>query len=106
MIELETYTNRIRELCPGLALENIHLNREGLLNDVVIVNGELVFRFAKTGFGFKDLLEEARVLHFLQKYITLRIPVPFYESREVMGYRLIPGECLRRDKLMRLAEDD
>jgi aminoglycoside 2''-phosphotransferase len=93
-------------LCPELGIQSVRLNREGLLNDVVIVNEELIFRFAKTGFGFKDPLEEANVLHLLEKYITLQIPSPFYESHEVLGYRLIAGECLRRDLLMRLAEVD
>src|SRR5215204_5886403 len=105
-IELGPYATRIRELRPDLVIEDVRLNRDGLLNDVVVVNNELVFRFAKTGFGAKDLVEEANVLRLLKKYISLPIPTPFYESHEVMGYRLIPGECLRRDMLMRLAEDE
>ena len=106
MNEPGPYEKRIRELCPDLTIESISLNREGLLNDVVIVNSELVFRFAKTGFGFKDPLAEARVLHFLRNYITLQIPEPFLESQELLAYRLIPGETLRRDVLMKLAETD
>ena len=106
MNELESYKKRIHELCPSVAIEGISLNREGLLNDVVVVNGDLIFRFAKAGFGYKNLLEEANVLRLLQKYITLQTPTPFYESEEALAYRLIPGETLRRDMLMRLAEDD
>jgi len=106
MSQVEPYQKRIRELFPELTIETISINDEGLLNDVVIVNGKLVFRFAKTGFGFKDPLEEANVLRFLRKYITLRIPEPFYESPELLAYRLIPGKTLRRDQLMRLPESD
>jgi aminoglycoside 2''-phosphotransferase len=106
MSEFESYEKRIREICPELVIESVSLNREGLLNDVVIVNGELVFRFAKRDFGFKDPKEEANILHLLQKYITLPIPAPFYESQEVVAYRLIPGETLRRDMLLRLTEDN
>lgn len=106
MNEPGPYEKRIRELCPDLTIESISLNREGLLNDVVIVNSELVFRFAKTGFGFKDPLAEARVLHFLRNYVTLQIPEPFLESKELLAYRLIPGETLRRDVLMKLPETD
>ena len=97
MSEVESYEKRIREICPGLVIEGVSLNQEGLLNDVVIVNGELVFRFAKHDFGFKDPKEEANVLRLLRKYITLPIPAPFYESHEILAYRLIPGETLRRD---------
>lgn len=106
MSELEPYDKRIRELFPELAIQTISINDEGLLNDVVVVNGELVFRFAKTGFGFTDPLAEANVLRFLRKYITLRIPEPFYESHELLAYPLIPGQTLRRDQLMRMPESD
>src|SRR5262249_6794649 len=106
MPELDSYLNRIREIRPDLMIESASLNREGLLNDVVIVNGAFVFRFAKRDYGFKDLKEEAVALRLLRKHITLPIPSPFYEDREVMAYPLIPGETLRRDVLMRLPETD
>ena len=106
MNQLAPYENRIRELFPELTISSISINDEGLLNDVVVVNGELVFRFAKSGFGFKDPLEEAKVLHFLRNYITLPIPEPFYESHELLAYRLIPGQTLRRDLLIKLPESD
>lgn len=106
MNQLGPYQKRINELFPELTIESISINQEGLLNDVVAVNGEFVFRFAKTDFGFKDPLAEANVLHFLRNYITLRIPEPFYESHELLAYRIIPGETLRRDVLVRLAESD
>jgi aminoglycoside 2''-phosphotransferase len=106
MNQLGPYEKRIRELFPELAIDSVRLNSEGLLNDVVAVNDELVFRFVKSGFGFTDPLAEARVLRFLRKYITLAIPEPFYESDELLAYRLIPGQTLRRDQLMRLSDDD
>jgi aminoglycoside 2''-phosphotransferase len=104
MSELESYEKRIREIYPDLATHRISLNQEGLLNDVVIANDELVFRFAKRDFGYKDPKEEARVLRLLRKYLTLPTPAPFYDSHEVLAYRLIPGETSRRDILMRLME--
>src|SRR5580765_8448164 len=100
------YSKRIRELFPEIAIDSIKVNRDGLLNDVVIVNSEFVFRFAKPGFGVKDLIEEARVLHFLKNHITLQIPDPFYESQDLLAYRLIEGQTLRRDILLRLAGTD
>jgi aminoglycoside 2''-phosphotransferase len=106
MSEFESYEKHICEICPELVIESISLNQEGLLNDVVIVNDKLVFRFAKRDFGFKDPKEEANVLRLLRKYITLEIPAPFYESHEILAYRLIPGEALRRDILLGLSEDD
>src|SRR5262245_511939 len=106
MPELDFYLTRIREIRPDLSIERASLNCEGLLNDVVIVNDAFVFRFAKRDYGFKDLKEEAGVLRLLRKRVTLPIPTPFYEDREVMAYPLIPGETLRRDILMSLPETD
>lgn len=104
--KLESYEKRISEICPELALENVSFNSTGLLNDVVIVNDEFVFRFVKRDFGYKDPQEEASLLHSLKKHITLPIPTPFYQSSDALAYRLIRGKTLRRDVLMRLSEDD
>src|SRR5262245_22575762 len=100
MSELKHYEGRIHEIAPELVVTNVRLNSEGLLNDVVIVNEELVFRFAKRDFGYKDPQEEANLLHFLKKYITLPIPDPFYQSPDALVYRLIPGVTLRRDIML------
>jgi len=106
MSELHDYQERIRQICPQLVATSLRLNTEGLLNDVVVVNDEFVFRFAKREFGYKDPQEEANVLHFLKKYITSPIPTPFYQSPEALAYPLIKGVALRRDVLLRLPEDD
>jgi aminoglycoside 2''-phosphotransferase len=100
------YEKRVLEICPELVVQSVRLNTDGLLNDVVIVNDELVFRCAKRGFGYKDPQEEAKLLHFLKQYLTLPIPSPFYASSDALAYRLIPGVTLRRDVLLRLPEDD
>lgn len=105
-MELKDYEKRVRDIRPELVIERVSLKKEGLLNDVVIVNDELVFRFAKREFGYKDLQEEANVLRFLKNYITLPIPSPFHQSPDAMAYQLIPGVTLRRDNLLRLRADD
>jgi len=106
MNTLSTYEERIGQLAPEVSVNSITINRDGLLNDVVIINGELIFRFPKHEYGFKHLKDEARLLRLLQNYITLDIPSPLYESDDCLAYRMIPGETLRRDMLMRLAEGD
>jgi aminoglycoside 2''-phosphotransferase len=103
---LANYEKRIRRLAPEVAINSLTLNREGLMNDVIIVNNEFVFRFAKHEYACKHLKDEARILRLLRNYLTLEIPSPIYETADVLGYRLIPGETLRRDLLMRLPEDD
>jgi aminoglycoside 2''-phosphotransferase len=106
MNEVESYETRVRRIAPELTIESMSLNREGLMNDVVIVNGEVVFRFPKHEYSFKNLKNEARLLRLLRNYISLEIPSPLYESDDALAYRLIPGETLRRDVLLRLSEDE
>jgi aminoglycoside 2''-phosphotransferase len=106
MNKLEKYVELITEISPEIRPESLKLNEDGLLNDVVIVNQEYVFRFAKRDFYFKNLLDEARLLNYLQGFLTLEIPRPFYATDEVMAYRLIRGETLRRDRLLRLPDSD
>jgi aminoglycoside 2''-phosphotransferase len=105
MNELESYESRIREVAPEITIESMSLNREGLMNDIVIINGELVFRFPKHEYSFKHLKTEAKLLRLLRNYISLEIPLPLYDSEDVLAYRFIPGETLRRDVLMRMEED-
>ena len=106
MNEPSTYEERIRKIAPEVVVNSIAINREGLLNDVVIINGELIFRFPKHEYGLRHLKDEARLLRLLQNYITLKIPSPLYETADCLAYRMIPGETLRRDMLMRLSESD
>lgn len=106
MDELPTYEERVRRLAPEVTVSSIAVNRDGLLNDVVIVNNELVFRFPKHEYGFKHLKDEASILRLLRDYVALDIPSPLYETDDCLAYRLIPGETLRRDLLMRLPEGD
>jgi len=106
MSEIESYASRIRKAVPEIKIEGITLNREGLMNDIVIVNGDVVFRFPKHEYSRKHLKNETRILRILRKYISLEIPSPLYEIDDAMAYRFIPGEALRRDMLVRLSEDD
>src|SRR5262249_7734660 len=105
-MDLETYKKRVREFCPDLNIESAELNSEGLLNDVVVINRDFVFRFAKHEYGYKDPKEEALVLRLLRRYISLPIPEPFFDSHDALAYRFIPGEALRRDMLMKLTESN
>ncbi|HEV2853524.1 MAG TPA: hypothetical protein VHC97_12040 [Thermoanaerobaculia bacterium] len=98
MNDLTSYEERIHEIVPELEISTLSLNREGLLNDVVIVNDEIVFRFAKRDFGFKDPREEAAVLRLLRSHVTLQTPepsMPIPRSWPTAGSpgRLCAGTC-------------
>lgn len=106
MDALAQYRKRIDDIAPQTVIQSIRLNSEGLLNDGVIVNEELVFRFPKHEYAFRHLKDEVNILRMLQNRISLEIPRPAYLGSDVLVYRMVPGETLRRDMLMRMPEDD
>ena len=97
-----SFHERIRAIAPDLAVESAVYNGEGLGNDVVIVNGRLVFRFTKTGRGRAVLAGELAVLAALAPRATLPIPTPFCAGDEAMAYEMVPGEQLSDAVLRKL----
>ena len=48
---LEGFRESIAGVCPGLGLERVELFRAGQNNELILVNGELIFRFPKFAAG-------------------------------------------------------
>jgi aminoglycoside 2''-phosphotransferase len=104
--ESDNWHKRITEIRPDLAIEQIELNQDGLINDVVIVNGELVFRFAKTD-AYSDLMErEMHVLELVRPRVPVSIPDPIHYERGCMVYPLLPGQPLLLEDIRRMDEAD
>lgn len=99
-----TYRERIQTLCPALAIESMTFNNDGLVNDVVMVNEALAFRFAKNDYAQQALANETRILSLIRPHITLALPDPFHVSRDLMAYPLLPGEALTRQVVEALEE--
>jgi aminoglycoside 2''-phosphotransferase len=96
---------QIREVYPDLTvkLEALQLTH-GQFNDVLLVDGALVFRFPRSARAATILQAEAALLQALQRRLPLKIPDPTYigvdrQSGQLafMGYRLIPGVPLKRE---------
>lgn len=105
MSQAESYEQRIREIFPELEIRSLVSNDEGLTNDVVVINGELVFRFPKNDYAVDCLKNEVRILKLLENRLSLDIPAALYESEKAMCYRKISGAPLRRDILLKLETD-
>jgi aminoglycoside 2''-phosphotransferase len=88
------WLQRIRKIMPNLAIEHIEINQDGLINDVIIVNQALVFRFAKTEKFARLLNAEAGILETIRPHVSLEIPAPFYKENGLMVYPLLPGQPL------------
>jgi aminoglycoside 2''-phosphotransferase len=102
--DLSLYLDRIRERFPSLDLASARLNRDGLVNDVVIVGEELVFRFPKNDAARLALAQEAHVLDLVRRYVSQ--PVPYFEHQEedFVMYRFLPGGALHQGDIARLDE--
>jgi aminoglycoside 2''-phosphotransferase len=94
---------RIRAIAPELEIRTAVYNGNGLINDVVIVNDALVFRFPKDDYGRNALVGELAVLRALRPRIEVPIPHPFYTSPDAIAYERLPGETLSRELLLSLA---
>jgi aminoglycoside 2''-phosphotransferase len=78
----------------------LRVGDDGLINDVLIVNEELVFRFARDEAGQRALAREARLLAFLRTRVSLQVPEVIEQQEHCMVYRFIPGVPLDRQRLL------
>jgi len=100
------YLKRIRECLPHLVIEAVRANQDGLVNDVLIVNEHVVFRFPKNETWARDLLaNEIRVIQLARNYLDVRIPEIEYQAADLMAYRFIPGSALQRNDILVLDEN-
>lgn len=100
------YLNRIRDCLPRLVIEVVRANQDGLINDVLIVNERLVFRFPKNETWARDLLaNEIRVIQLARNYLDVQIPLIEYHAADLMAYRFISGSALQRNEILVLDED-
>lgn len=113
MVNTDAYLQAINEAYPGLPITSAELNAEGQNSDVVVVNGELVFRFPKYPHVLEQLRAETAILRGIEGRLPLAVPAPIYgnlEQRAVgqafVGYRMIRGEPLWRDTFRKLDRQD
>ena len=92
------YLNEIQAAYPGLQFAQARLNRDGLVNDVVILDDAWVFRFPKDAWAGEVLQREARVLELARRYVSLPLPELALHPN-FASYRMIPGRALFREDI-------
>jgi aminoglycoside 2''-phosphotransferase len=97
-----TWLDRIAAACPELRVDTAELNQEGLVNDVVIVNGERVFRFPKSDRAKSALAHEVTVLAIVRERCSLPVPNLELLADDVSAHRMIAGRPMDRDTVLRL----
>ena len=84
----------------------------GQFNDVLLVNGALVFRFPRSAHGAAALAAECALLARLHGRLPLPTPNPMYQAHDpntgavqFMGYPLLPGQPLWNDDFRRITDE-
>jgi aminoglycoside 2''-phosphotransferase len=91
----------VRQLFPELAGLPVSASDSGQNNDVLILGGELVFRFPKNADGLRRIAVECAILSRIAGRLSLPVPNPLYANlaapagQAFMGYRLLPGQPMR-----------
>ena len=67
MIPESDYLNYIQQAFPDLDLQDVHINREGMVNVSVIVNRERVFRFPRAEWSVALLRQELNALDLVRR---------------------------------------
>ncbi len=98
---LAGYLARIQADLPALQVASTRLNSDGMMNDVVLVNDDLVFRFAKNEYAKTLLAYEAQLLQLIARHVTVPVPQIEYCTEAYMHYRFVPGTPLYRHTLLR-----
>lgn len=96
---------QIHRIMPDLDIIEYELHQEGLVNDVLIVNNEWVFRFTKTEWGKEIMVNEERLLGFLRRRLSLTIPTPVMHAEGAFVYQHLMGEPFRRETWLKATDE-
>jgi aminoglycoside 2''-phosphotransferase len=108
----EAYLQAIRNAYPHLGFSSVEFNDHGQNSDIVILDGEFVFRFPKYPHVLDRLKTETAILRAIQSYVTLPVPNPLWASLDCptgeafVGYRMLRGEPLWRDTFRGIASQE
>ena len=104
MMREEGYLHQVQAASPGDWIVSSEFNAGGQNSDVLVVNGDLIFRFPKYPHVLEQLEYEVEILRAIQGRVPLAVPVPSHvslESQQVgqafVGYRMVPGDPLWRE---------
>ncbi len=94
--KLAAYLEKIQRYEPALVIDEARINEEGLVNDVVVVNGKLVFRFPKHEWAIAHLLAEAKSLALARQFVEMPLPKWMVYDDHCISYHWIDGVALQR----------
>ena len=90
------WREQINKVMPDLEIESYELLQEGLVNDVLVVNGHWIIRFTHTEWGENLMAVEDQLMRFIAPKVTLSVPSPEICADGVMVYHLLEGGAFLR----------
>jgi aminoglycoside 2''-phosphotransferase len=99
-----TYLDRIQAILPTLVITSMHFNQDGLANDVIMLNDQFIARFPKDTHAEERLALESRILELVRVSVEMPVPQFEYQAEDVVIYRMLAGEPLTREVLLRQDE--
>jgi len=101
------HLQKIKKVFPKLVISTIRANTDGLINDVLIVNENLVFRLPRNSdWGVKLFTNEIKIIELARKYVEIQLPRFEYKSDDLAVYQYIKGDALRREDIFKLPENE
>ena len=101
----EAYLKRIREIYPDQIFTTFDFDEDGMVNDVVVLNGRIVCRFPKHDWAFELLQHEARVLELVREHVDVTVPNLEVLEEDVASYPFLKGVPLSRRRLFELSQE-
>jgi len=95
--ENEFLVDRVHQILPDIEIKEFELHREGLVNDILIVNEAWVIRITKTEWGEELMDQENRLLQFLNPRLSLPVPKSEKHDRGVLIYPYMEGISFLRE---------
>jgi aminoglycoside 2''-phosphotransferase len=99
-VSTEHLLQRARTIMPELKFEHYERDEEGLINDVLIINKQWVFRFAKSEEYARLLQSEMKILDLVRPQLDIQVPKPTDHGMDYMVYPLLNGQTLSRKMVM------
>lgn len=100
------YQALIQRANPQLEIRDVEFNHEGMVNDVIIINHEHVFRFSRIVADQEDLIYEVKAINFILPYLNLPLPQIHFCSEEMISYPFITGIPLTYRVVLQLSEPE
>lgn len=101
------YVKYIKNKFPQLNISNVEYNlSDDKYNDIVIINQESVFKFARYDWTVAFLENEAKITNFIKQYIDIPLPQVEYLDSGIAKCQFIKGSPLFRNEILTWKDND